>query len=129
LIYARFERSSDTLFRVRGFDSKSSSVKKRGDEFVLEMLEWKDITYKIRGHTILDSVSGKAHPGRLLAVIGPSGAGKTTLLRALIGRIIQQRYTELIGQILLNGQVLDSERTNYRIGFVPQEDQFFFFPN
>ncbi|MGW6013105.1 ABC transporter ATP-binding protein [Streptomyces sp. NPDC055210] len=39
------------------------------------------------GRPLLKNVSLTLHPGRLVAVTGPSGAGKTTLLRALLGHL------------------------------------------
>ena len=33
------------------------------------------------GRTVLDGVSGSFHPGRMVAIMGPSGAGKTTFMR------------------------------------------------
>lgn len=36
---------------------------------------------------VLKGVSGRAEPGRLTAIMGPSGAGKTTLFNCLSGRI------------------------------------------
>jgi ABC-type multidrug transport system ATPase subunit len=42
---------------------------------------WRD------GRTVLGGVSGRARPGRTLAIMGQSGAGKTSLLDAISARI------------------------------------------
>lgn len=39
------------------------------------------------GRTIVDSVSLRAVPGRVTALVGPNGAGKSTLLKCLIGLV------------------------------------------
>lgn len=75
-------------------------------------------TVKIRERKILDGITGMAHPGEILAVLGPSGSGKSTLLNALSGRLQSQNLT---GTILTN----DGKFTRNifrRTGFVPQED-------
>lgn len=50
---------------------------------------------------VLQSISGNAHDGELIALIGPNGCGKSTLLKTLCG-IISPRT----GQITLAGQNL-----------------------
>jgi ABC-type multidrug transport system fused ATPase/permease subunit len=65
-------------------------------------LEWSDISYAVPGtrvngggrkgrgsrrEKILDSVSGRARPARLLAILGSSGCGKSSLLNAIAGTI------------------------------------------
>jgi ABC-2 type transport system ATP-binding protein len=45
------------------------------------------VTVRVRGETLLDSVSFAADPGSISAVVGGDGAGKTTLLRTLAGRL------------------------------------------
>jgi ABC-type multidrug transport system ATPase subunit/ABC-type multidrug transport system permease subunit len=51
-------------------------------------LEWTDLslTLKKKGKVLIDTMSGTARSGRVLALMGPSGAGKTTLLNALGNR-------------------------------------------
>ncbi|KAL1289583.1 hypothetical protein HN51_057995 [Arachis hypogaea] len=51
---------------------------------------------------ILESQTGYAKPGQLLAVMGPSGCGKTTLLDALAGRLNSK--AKQTGDILINGR-------------------------
>jgi iron complex transport system ATP-binding protein len=51
------------------------------------VLEARDVTYKVQGTTLVDSVSLAVKPGRIAALIGPNGAGKSTLLRILAGEI------------------------------------------
>jgi len=48
--------------------------------------EWRDITFGVGEHQILNGVTGMALPGKITAVMGPSGSGKTTLLNVLSGR-------------------------------------------
>ncbi len=68
---------------------------------------------------LLDSVSFKALPGDLIALMGPSGAGKTTLLMTLNG---YQAPTS--GQVRINGEDLYEIYDLLRgsIGYVPQDD-------
>lgn len=57
-------------------------------------LTWKDLSVTVsNGGTkdgckpILQSLTGYANPGEVLAVMGPSGSGKSTLLDALAGKV------------------------------------------
>ncbi len=69
--------------------------------------------------TLLESVTFKALPGDLIALMGPSGSGKTTLLHALTGYV---RPTE--GEVRVNDTPLANIFENLRgsIGYVPQDD-------
>lgn len=58
---------------------------------------------------ILDgSLKGKARPGRMLAVMGPSGSGKSSLVHALAGRIKDSKFITVEGEITpysINGRI------------------------
>ncbi|MQL98819.1 hypothetical protein Taro_031531 [Colocasia esculenta] len=56
-----------------------------------------------RTKLLLDSVSGEAREGQILAVLGASGSGKSTLIDALAGRIARG---SLRGRVALNGEDL-----------------------
>ena len=49
---------------------KADSGHKRG-----VMLEWDNLELKVKDKTILSGVTGKAAPGSLTLIMGPSGAG------------------------------------------------------
>lgn len=74
---------------------------------------------KSKNKVLLDHVTFKAHPGDLIALMGPSGAGKTTLLTVLNGYL---RPTS--GEVRVNGESLYAVYDALRgsIGYVPQDD-------
>lgn len=49
------------------------------------MLEVEDLTVRFSGLTALSSLSFRAGPGAIFAIIGPNGSGKTTLFNAISG--------------------------------------------
>jgi ABC-type multidrug transport system ATPase subunit len=69
--------------------------------------------------TILSSISFRARPGQVTAILGPSGAGKSTLFRALNGSQAPDG-----GQVFYGGEDLYAAYDRYRtrIGYVPQDD-------
>ncbi|KAK2557724.1 ABC transporter G family member 22 [Acropora cervicornis] len=87
------------------------------EESVPIFLSFNDLSVKINDRQILQNVSGKVHPGEMLAIMGPSG--KTTLLNILAGRLSPGS-----GEILLNGTKL-SKKVKKKICYVLQEDIFF----
>ncbi|XVF67237.1 hypothetical protein PTKIN_Ptkin10aG0104400 [Pterospermum kingtungense] len=70
-------------------------------------LTWEDLWVTVPGgknggRSILESLTGYARPGELLAIMGPSGCGKSTLLDTLAGRL--DPNTRQAGHILINGR-------------------------
>jgi len=73
--------------------------------------------------TVLEDVSFRAAPGRLVALVGPSGAGKTTLTY-----LIPRLYDPIAGRILLDGRDLRDLRLaelSAAVGMVTQEAYLF----
>jgi ABC-type multidrug transport system ATPase subunit len=83
-------------------------------------ISFKDVSYVLKGKTIISGISGEVKPGEVLAVLGPSGSGKSTFLDILA----QKRKGGIVtGDIRLNG--LDwIEPTIFRklSGYVDQDD-------
>mmetsp|Transcript_4852 Transcript_4852/g.7352 ORF Transcript_4852/g.7352 Transcript_4852/m.7352 type:complete len:684 (+) Transcript_4852:75-2126(+) len=74
---------------------------------------------------ILDgSLKGRAMPGRMLAVMGPSGSGKSSLIHSLAGRITESSKISVSGKRYVNGEIL-SEDSNLPAAFIEQEVNFF----
>ncbi|KAJ3677329.1 hypothetical protein LUZ60_003053 [Juncus effusus] len=69
--------------------------------------------------TILNSISGEAKQGEILAILGPSGSGKSTLIDALANRIERK---SLQGCITLNGQILDGNTLKSISAYMKQDD-------
>jgi len=68
------------------------------------------------------AVSGVAHPGELLAVMGSSGAGKTTLLNTLMIR--SPKSLQVSGQRALNGVPVSPNTLAKLSAYVQQDDLF-----
>ncbi len=50
-------------------------------------VEIKNVTKKIKGKTIIDSLSFQVRKGEVFGFLGPNGAGKTTTIRMIVGLI------------------------------------------
>ncbi len=69
------------------------------------MLEAKDISFQIKGKSLLRDVSLKTHAGEVVALVGANGAGKSTLLKVLAGAL--QPGT---GHVRINRKMLEQWR-------------------
>lgn len=86
-------------------------------------VEWKNVEFCVQTgqggkKKVLSRLYGRATPGTLTAVMGPSGAGKTTLLNILSGHF-DKGYK---GEVQVNGYVRDSKLFNMQSCYVMQDD-------
>ena len=86
-------------------------------------LEWTDLSLTLKGKgkgkdmkVLINTMSGTARSGRVLALMGPSGAGKTTLLNALGNRA---PYGIVAGEITFGQRPFVTSD----LYFVPQFDE------
>ena len=86
-------------------------------------IEFRDLTFAYDGRPVLEGVSARVEPGRVLGVIGPTGSGKSTLL-ALLPRLFDPpRGTVFIDGVDVRDLPLPVLRR--QIAMVPQ-DPFLF---
>ncbi|XP_074373202.1 ABC transporter G family member 6-like [Apium graveolens] len=71
---------------------------------------------------LLNSISGEAKEGEIMAVLGASGSGKSTLIDALANRIAKG---SLKGTVTLNGEILESKLNKIISAYVMQDDLLF----
>lgn len=103
-------------------DMECSAALNHGGAGCSVTLEWTNISYTAkRGKdkkTLISNMYGRASPGTLTAVMGPSGAGKTTLLNVLSGHY-DKGYE---GEVRVNGLVRNTELFNRQSCYVMQDD-------
>lgn len=51
------------------------------------MISVENLTFKIKGKTLVDQVSAKFESGKMHLILGPNGAGKSTLIKLISGEI------------------------------------------
>eukprot|EP00978_Attheya_sp_CCMP212_P039754 scaffold209912_cov54-Attheya_sp.AAC.2 len=74
---------------------------------------------------ILDgSIRGKALPGRMLAIMGPSGSGKSSLLHALGGKLKADTKITARGLRYVNGEAISGD-SMIPAAFIEQDVNFF----
>jgi zinc transport system ATP-binding protein len=83
--------------------------------FKAPIFEVKNLTFRVREHTILENISFEIFSGEYIAIIGPNGGGKTTLIRILL-----HLEKPSSGEIKIFGKPIEEFREWYKIGYVPQ---------
>lgn len=81
----------------------------------MQIVEVKNLNYRVDGITILDNINLCVESGDYLAVVGPNGGGKSTLVNTILG--LNRGYD---GTIKLFGEELHKFKDWEKIGFVPQ---------
>ena len=86
-------------------------------------IEFRDVTLRLGGRTVLDRINLRIPEGQTLGITGPTGSGKTLLI-SLIVRLLDPTAGEvLIGGRAVRGMPLDQLRR--QVGIAPQEPFLF----
>lgn len=83
--------------------------------FKVPIFDVKNLSFRVRGVSILSNISLEIFNGEYIAIIGPNGGGKTTLIRMLLGL-----ENPSSGTVRLFGKKLGNFKQWHKIGFVPQ---------
>ena len=73
----------------------------------------------IKGHNVITNSNLVAHPGEIVAIVGPSGEGKTTIIRMLLGLIKPERGEAVI-KAPYGPEVELNIETRHLFAYVPQ---------
>ena len=85
-----------------------------------------NITFRYKsGQEVIVGSDFVAHPGEIIAVIGPSGGGKTTLFRILLGMVSVSEGSVEIGEIDSDRRIPVSAATRGLFSYVPQNNFMF----
>lgn len=126
-ITSMVQQASASQKRINEFLSAQPEIQNHSNlvQEVNGEIEFKNVsfTYDDTGIQALKGVSFKLKRGENLVIIGKTGSGKSTLLE-----LISRLYDVQSGEILIDGQKIDSINLNLlreSIGYVPQ-DSFLF---
>lgn len=90
------------------------------------MIEVKDLRAGYGdGPDILQGISLRADPARIVTILGPNGCGKSTLLKCIAGFVRPRAgVVKMAGETVTDVPMSDKVR-NHHVGFVPQTDNVF----
>ncbi|MEA1968534.1 MAG: ATP-binding cassette domain-containing protein, partial [Thermodesulfobacteriota bacterium] len=86
-------------------------------------LQSENVTFGLKGITILRNISFLLEPGETLGILGPAASGKTSLMRIVLGI-----WPALAGKMRLDGAEISQwkrEDLGKHIGYLPQETELF----
>jgi len=84
-------------------------------KFKVPIFDVKNLSFRVRGQSILSAISLEIFNGEYIAIIGPNGGGKTTLIRILLGL-----ESPTSGTLKIFGKKLSNFKEWHKIGYVPQ---------
>lgn len=84
-------------------------------KFRVPIFDIKNLSFVLKGQTILSNISLEIFSSEYIAIIGPNGGGKTTLIRMLLGL---EKPTS--GEVKIYGKKLSNFKEWHKIGYVPQ---------
>lgn len=86
------------------------------------ILSVQNVTKRLKGRTVVDSMSFELGQGNICGFVGPNGAGKTTLIRMMTGLI-----APTAGEIRISGFSVQKERRQAlrRLGAIVESPIFF----
>ena len=96
-------------------DKTSLNRKKYIENFVLNNLEVKNVSFGFKDKIILENVNLKFEKGKIYGITGPSGSGKTTLANLILGLLDYSK-----GEIKVNEEFYLNEIENRYQSFLPQ---------
>ena len=109
------------------YDSKSSVIDKEDakDASGLELLEFKDFSFKYQGDTFysLKDINLKIEKGKTLGIVGKTGSGKSTLVRQLVRQLPIDADTLYLNEMPIDNYHKESVRKI--VSYVPQEHVLF----
>ena len=73
---------------------------------------------------VVDDVSIVVEPGKIVGLLGPNGAGKTTTFYMIVGLIVPDAGSVMVGNRDLTGMPM-YERARLGLGYLPQEPSVF----
>ncbi len=121
---AGMRRIADVLETVPAIDSpatpKAPAIPARGKALPIE---WRDVTVRLGGRTVLDRVSLEVPAGGSLGITGPTGSGKSLLVQLVARLVDPDEGAVLVGGVDTREWELHSLRR--AVGFVPQEPFLF----